>query len=58
MKVKVKIPFYATKTGTVKRNQEIDVSDSMAKDLIRNGLVAAVDQEPVKQKKGTKKTKA
>lgn len=58
MKVKVKVPFYATETGAVKRNEVLDVTDKLAKGLISNGL-ADPEGESVKPAaaKG-KKTKA
>lgn len=61
-KVKVKVPFYATETGAVKRNEVLDVTDKLAKGLISNGLADPMD-EPVKAAKpaaakGKKTTKA
>lgn len=57
MKVKVKIPFYATETGAVKRNEVLDVTDKLGKGLITNGL-ADPEDEPAKPAAKGKKTKA
>lgn len=59
MKAKVKIPFYATETGAVKRDEIIEVPDRMAKGLISAGYVEEV-REPVQKPAAAKgkKTKA
>lgn len=55
MKAKVKIPFYATETGAVKRNEIIEVSTKMASGLIKAGYIEEI-KEPAEAK--GKKTKA
>ncbi len=55
MKVKVKVPFYATETGAVKRNEIIEVSTKMASGLIKAGYIEEI-KEPAAAK--GKKTKA
>ncbi|MBR3360860.1 MAG: hypothetical protein IKG39_05950 [Lachnospiraceae bacterium] len=55
MKVKVKIPFYATETGAVKRNEVLDVTDKLGKGLITNGLADPEDEPAKPAAKGTKK---
>lgn len=55
MKAKVKIPFYATETGAVKRNEIIDVSTKMAGGLVKAGYIEEI-KEPAAAK--GKKTKA
>lgn len=56
MKAKVKIPFYATETGAVKRNEIIEVPTKMAGGLIKAGYIEEI-KEPAPAAKG-KKTKA
>lgn len=57
MKAKVKIPFYATETGAVKRNEIIEVSTKMASGLIKAGYIEEI-KEPAKPAAKEKKTKA
>lgn len=56
MKAKVKIPFYATETGAVKRGDIIDISTKMAGGLAKAGYIEEI-KEPAPAAKG-KKTKA
>lgn len=56
MKAKVKIPFYTTETGTVKRDEIIEVSDKTANGLINAGYIEEI-KEPARATKG-KKTRA
>lgn len=57
MKAKVKIPFYATETGAVKRGDIIDISTKMASGLIKAGYIEEI-KEPAKPAAKEKKTKA
>lgn len=54
MKAKVKIPFYASETGAVKRNDIIDVSTKIASGLIKAGYIEELKEQGTKTVKGKK----
>lgn len=54
MKAKVKIPFYATETGAVKRNEIIEVSPKMASGLIKAGYIEEIKKPAAAKGKKTK----